>query len=159
MKITKSSVVYTFLINIPVTATLTLTAQFLTNGGFRVVVPDVFVNYAISFPIAIAIGLFVPLMHIGKWFTALFGVANETYTNNLSYRCHATFIGSVIYSLILSPLSYLINRLIYAPGYPIGQYFLDCAKTIPVMIAVGFVSSLFFDIPAYQVAHKNDPSF
>ena len=159
MRIKLSALVYTLTINLPVTIMLTLTAQFMTNGGFRVMVPDVFINFAISYPIAIAIGLVVPLVQIGKWFTALFGVRNDTYTHNLSYRLLATFIASFIYSLILSPLSYLINRLIYDPSYPIGQYVLDCLKTIPVMIGIGFVSSLFFDIPAYKLAHKIDPDF
>lgn len=159
MHITKASLVYNLLLNFAVTSMLTVTAQFLTNGGFRVVVPDVFINFAISYPIALCIGLFIPLMQIGRWFTALFGVKNDTYTNNIAYRCLATFIASLIYSLILSPLSYLINRLIYDPSYPIGQYVIDCLRTIPVMVGVGFVSSLFFDIPAYQAAHKIDPSF
>ena len=159
MKIKLSSFVYTLLLNFPVCIMLTLTAQFMNNGGFRVMVPDVFINFGISFPIAIVIGLVVPLVSIGKWFTALFGVKNDTYTHNLSYRLLATFIASLVYSLILSPLSYLSNRLIYDPNYPIGQYVLDCLKTIPVMVGVGFVSSLFFDIPAYRVAHKIDPEF
>ena len=159
MKIKVSSLVYTLLLNFPVCIMLTLTAQFMNNGGFIVTVPDVFINFAISFPIAIIIGLVVPLVSIGKWFTALFGVKNDTYTHNLGYRLLATFIASLVYSLILSPLSYLINRLIFDPNYPIGQYVLDCLKTIPVMVGVGFVSSLFFDIPAYRVAHKIDPEF
>lgn len=138
---------------------LTLTAQFMNNGGFQVYASDFFINFAISFPIAMAIGLILPLLWLGRWFTALFGVRNDTYTHNILYRCLATFFSSLLYSLILSPISYLINRLIFDPTYPIGQYALDCLKTIPVMVAVGFVSSLFFDIPAYRVAHKIDPNF
>lgn len=138
---------------------LTLTAQFMNNGGFQVYASDFFINFAISFPIAMAIGLILPLLWLGRWFTALFGVRNDTYTHNILYRCLATFFSSLLYSLILSPISYLINRLIFDPSYPIGQYALDCLKTIPVMVAVGFVSSLFFDIPAYRVAHKVDPNF
>lgn len=159
MNFSKSNIVYNLLLNFPVTVMLTITAQFLNNGGFRVTIPDVFINFAISFPIAMAIGLILPLVWLGKWFTALFGVRNDTYTHNLLYRCLATFFASLLYSLILSPLSYLINRLIYDPSYPIGKYVLDCLKTIPVMIGVGFVSSLFFDRPAYLAAHKIDPNF
>ena len=159
MRITKANLVYNLLLNFAVTSMLTVTAQFLTNGDFRVTVPDVFINFAISYPIALCSGLFIPLMQIGRWFTALFGVRNDTYTHNIMYRCLATFIASLIYSLILSPLSYLINRLIYDPSYPIGQYVIDCLRTIPVMVAVGFISSLIFDIPAYQAAHRIDPNF
>ena len=106
-----------------------------------------------------AIGLVIPLLWLGRWFTALFGVKNDTYTHNILYRCLATFIASVTYSFILSPISYLINRLIFDPSYPIGKYAIDCLRTIPVMVGVGFVSSLIFDIPAYKVAHKIDPNF
>lgn len=159
MRFKVSNLVYNLLLNFAVCTMLTLTAQFLNNNGFIVTVPDVFVNFAISYPIAIAIGMLVPLVRIGKWFTALFGVRNDTYTHNLAYRLLATFIASLIYSLILSPLSYLINRLIYDPSYPIGQYVIDCLKTIPVMVGVGFVSSIFFDIPAYRLAHHIDPEF
>ena len=159
MNFSKSNIVYNLLLNFPVTIMLTLTAQFMNNGGFRVAFPDVFINFGISFPIAMAIGLILPLLWLGRWFTALFGVRNDTYTHNLVYRLLATFFASLLYSLILSPLSYLINRLIYDPSYPIGQYVLDCLKTIPVMVGVGFVSSLLFDIPAYKVAHKIDPNF
>ncbi|MBR0439545.1 MAG: hypothetical protein IJK27_02125 [Bacilli bacterium] len=159
MNFSKSNVIYNLLLNLPVCVMLTLTAQFMNNGGFQVYASDFFINFAISFPIAMAIGLILPLLWLGRWFTALFGVRNDTYTHNILYRCLATFFSSLLYSLILSPISYLINRLIFDPTYPIGQYALDCLKTIPVMVAVGFVSSLFFDIPAYRVAHKIDPNF
>lgn len=159
MKITKAKVVYNLLINIPVSSILTITAQFLTHQDFIVYWQDFVINFAISFPIAMMIGLFMPLMGLGKWFTAAFGVKNDTYTHNMAYRLLATFFISVIYSLILSPLSYLINQLIFNPGFSVIQYIFDCLKTIPVMIGVGFMSSLFFDIPAYRVAHKIDPEF
>lgn len=159
MRFRISNLVYNLLLNFAVCTMLTLTAQFMNNNGFIVTIPDVFVNFAISYPIAIAIGMIIPLVRIGKWFTALFNVRNDTYTHNLPYRLLATFIASLIYSLILSPLSYLINRLIYDPSYPIGQYVIDCLRTIPVMVAVGFVSSIFFDIPAYRLAHHIDPEF
>ncbi len=159
MKITKSKLLYTFLLNIPVTTMLTLTAQFMNNGGFIVYWRDFLINFGISFPIAIAIGLILPLVGLGKWFTSLFHVKNDTYTHNLAYRLLATFFASLLYSLILSPISYLINRLIFDPNYPLVSYVLDCLKTIPVMVGVGFVSSLFFDIPAYKAAHAIDPTF
>ena len=159
MNITKAKVVYNLLLNFPVTCMLTLTAQFMNNGGFIVHWKDFLINFAISFPIAMLIGLILPLVGLGKWFTNLFGVKNDTYTHNLAYRLLATFFVSFLYSLILSPLSYLINRLIFDPNYPLIKYILDCLKTIPVMIGVGFVSSLFFDIPAFQAAHKIDPEF
>ena len=159
MNFSKSNIVYNLLLNFPVTCMLTLTAQFLTNGGFKVVPIDFLINFAISFPIAMSIGLILPLVWLGRWFTALFGVRNDTYTHNMLYRCLATFFSSLIYSFILSPTSYLINRLVYDPSYPIGQYALDCLKTIPVMVGVGFLSSLLFDIPAYKFAHKIDPNF
>lgn len=159
MNFSKSNLLYNALLNLPVCIMLTLTAQFMTNGGFRVAVPDVFINFAISYPIAILIGLIMPFLWLGRWFTALFGVRNDTYTHNMLYRCLATFFTSFLYSLILSPISYLINRLIYDPMYPIGQFTIDCLKTIPVMIAVGFVTSLLFDVPAYKAAHAIDPNF
>ena len=159
MNFTKANLVYNVLLNLPVCAMLTLTAQFMNNGGFRVVVPDVFINFAIAYPIAILIGLIMPFVWLGRWFTALFGVKNDTYTHNMLYRCLATFFISLIYSLILSPISYLISKLIYDPSYPIGQYALDCLKTIPVMVAVGFVTSLICDRPAYLAGHKIDPNF
>lgn len=159
MNFSKSNILYNLLLNLAVTTMLTLTAQFLNNGGFIVYAKDFFINFAISFPIAMFIGLVVPLVWLGKWFTGLFGVKHDTYTHNFAYRLLATFFSSLIYSCLLSPLSYLINRLIYDPSYPIGQYALDCLKTIPVMIGVGFVSSLIFDIPAYRAAHAIDPNF
>ena len=159
MNFSKPNLVYNLLLNLPVTVMLTLTAQFLNNGGFKVYAADFFLNFAISFPIAMFIGLVIPLMWLGRWFTALFGVRNDTYTHNIMYRLLATFFSSLIYSCLLSPMSYLINRLIYDPSYPIGQYVLDCLKTIPVMVGVGFVSSLLFDIPAYRVAHHIDKNF
>lgn len=159
MKITKAKFVYNLLVNIPVTSMLTLTAQFLSNGGFICHWKDFVINFCISFPIAMMIGLFIPLVYLGKWFTALFNVKNDTYTHNLAYRLLATFFASFLYSMILSPISYLINRLIFDPNYPLIKYVTDCLRTIPVMIGVGFVSSIFFDIPAFRVAHKIDPEF
>ena len=159
MNFSKSNLLYNVLLNLPVCIMLTLTAQFMTNGGFRVAIPDVFVNFAISYPIAILIGLIMPFLWLGRWFTGLFHVRNDTYTHNMLYRCLATFFTSLLYSLILSPISYMINRLIYDPSYPIGQYAVDCLKTIPVMIGVGFLTSLLCDRPAYLAAHAIDPEF
>lgn len=159
MNFSKSNIIYNLLLNLPVCVMLTLTAQFLNNGGFIVKAADFGINFAISFPIAMFIGLVIPLVWLGRWFTHLFGVKNDTYTHNPAYRLLATFFSSLIYSCLLSPLSYLINRLIYDPSYPIGQYALDCLKTIPVMVGVGFLTSLLFDIPAYKIAHKIDPNF
>lgn len=158
MKFSKANIIYAFLCNIPVSACLCLAANISANHGVFVL-NDFLLNYAISLPVAILICLFVPLIRLGKWFTSLFGVNHETFTGNLMYRLLATLFYSFIYFLILNPVLAISNALINHVWIELSLWFFNWMRTLPGMLAVGFTSSLFFDIPAYRTAHKIDPSF
>lgn len=158
MKIAKANLAYAFLCNIPVSACLCLAANISNNNG-NFVILDFLLNYAISLPVAICISLFVPLIGLGKWFTGLFGIEHETFTNNLMYRLLATLFYSFIYFMILNPVLAIFNGLLSGVWFDIPLFLFNWMRSLPGMLAVGFFSSLFFDIPAYRVAHKIDPNF
>lgn len=151
-------ITYAFVCNIPVCFFLCFTSNVVNNGGQFVFLNFIF-NYLISLPIAICISLFIPLVNWGRKFTKIFNVDNKTFTHNFKYRVIATFLYTCIYFAILNPILALTNNLVYSTWVPLNEYLFNLARTIPLMIMVGFSSSLLFDIPAYKLAHKIDKSF
>ena len=121
------------------------------------------INYAVAFVLAMCVGIFVPLTAIGRWFTALFHVKNDTYTGNVPYRLLATLITSVIFYVTITPtltlLNYLLNRFLFNIETSPTQVFVSMIVAAPVMLLVGFTSSLISDVFAYRVAHKVDDTF
>lgn len=156
--ITKASFVYTLLCNIPICLCIGLAANLSANNFSSIDGLSLLINFAVSFPIAFAVGLFVPLVKIGKWFTGLFKVPHDTYTGNIGYRLLATVCYTIIYFIVLNPFLAVFNGMILG-----DQSFEACFHSwlinIPLMLAVGFFSTLIFDIPAYHIAHKIDPNF
>ncbi len=167
MKWKWSVVIYSAICNIPVCFFLCLTNSIIAASTFSehtliVKFSDISwsvfaINYVVSFLLAMCIGVFIPLTKIGRWFTALFHVKNDTYTGNVPYRLLATLITSIIYYLIISPTLALMNYFIFH-STTIEQTLLNLAISAPLMLLVGFVSSLISDIFAFKVAHKVDPS-
>lgn len=167
MKWKWSVVIYCAICNIPVCFFLCLTNSIIAASHFSdhtliVKFSDISwnifaINYAISFILAMCTGVFVPLTKIGRWFTALFHVKNDTYTGNVPYRLLATLITSIIYYIVISPTLALINYFIFR-STTIDQTLLNMALSAPLMLLVGFVSSLISDIFAFKVAHKVDPT-
>ena len=168
MRIKLASFVYCLICNIPVCFFLCLTAAIIgaTNieEGIMTINFNNFNwlnflwNFLTGFTIAMLVGTFVPLTRIGRWFTALFHVKNDTYTGNMKYRLLATLIITLIYYVAITPALTLLNYLlgVYVTA---GQAYLSMLLNLPIMLLVGFVSSLINDIGAYKVAHMIDESF
>ena len=105
------------------------------------------------------IGNFVPLTKIGRWFTALFGIKNDTYTGNMPYRLLATLITTLIFYVAITPTLTLFNYFVLKIYTTPAQAGISFLINIPIMLIVGFVSSLLNDIAAYKVAHMIDADF
>lgn len=156
MKITLSKFVYNLICNIPVCFFLCLAASLSSSTNI-----DWFmflINFLVSFSLAMLIGLFVPLTQIGKWFTALFKIDNKTYKGNIKYRLLATLISSLIFFIIINPTLTILNYFILQ-DMSIYECFINWLINIPLMLVVGFLSSLISDFAAYKVANKIDKSF
>ena len=168
MRIKVASFVYCLICNIPVCLSLCLAASIIgaTNIESGVLTIDFnsfnwlnfLWNFLLGFTIAMIVGTFVPLARIGRWFTALFHVKNDTYTGNMKYRLLATLIITCIYYLAITPALTLLNYLL-GVYQTVGQALLGMLLNLPIMILVGFVSSLINDIAAYKVAHMIDAEF
>ena len=169
MKIKLASFVYCLICNIPVCFFLCLAASITgasvyADGVLEIHFRDIgwlnmLYNFLVGFTIAMVIGNFVPLTKIGRWFTGLFHVKNDTYTGNMPYRLLATLIITLIYYVAITPTLTLFNYFvlkIYSTPEQCGISFL---VNIPIMLLVGFVSSLINDIAAYKVAHMIDSDF
>lgn len=164
----RASFVYSVLCNIPVSfflclfsaisaassykdGTLTIAFRMMSWGDFGI-------NFAVSFFLACVISNLVPLTRIGRWFTGLFGVKNDTYTGNMQYRLLATLITTGIFFIVISPTLTILNCFIlYQKGWEVAllSFFIN----MPLMLIVGFVSSLISDIAAYKAAHRIDDTF
>ncbi len=169
MRIKVASFVYCLICNIPVCFFLCLAASITGASSFKAGVLEIHFNdiqwlnmlwnFLVGFTIAMVVGTFVPLTRIGRWFTALFGVKNDTYTGNMPYRLLSTLIITLIYYVCITPTLTIFNYFvlkIYTTPEQCGISFLI---NIPIMLLVGFVSSLINDIAAYKVAHIIDSDF
>jgi hypothetical protein len=156
MKITKSALYYNLLVNIPVCFALSLGGALVNS--WDVDWANFGINYAVSFVLAMAIGLFVPLTAIGRWFTGLFHVDNTTYTHNLRYRLLATLISSLIFYMIISPVLTVMNYYLLGAKDPLNTFY-HWLVNFPFLFLVGYTSTLISDLTAYKVAHNVDPNF
>lgn len=156
MKITWSKFVYNVICNIPVCFFLCLAAAL--RASLTIDWANFGINFAVSFTLAMMIGLFVPLTRIGKWFTALFKIDNQTYKGNIKYRLLSTLISSLIFFIVINPTLTILNFLILQ-NMTIEECFIDWLFNIPLMLVVGFLSSLISDFAAYKVANKIDKDF
>lgn len=168
MKIKWSLILYCAICNLPVCFFLCLTsagAGVTSVENWKITIDlaninwfNTLINFLVSYPLAMIIGCFIPLTKIGRWFTSLFGVKNDTYTGNMPYRLLATLSTSIIYWVILSPSLVILNSFILKV-----TTFTDGLKsmliTAPIMLLVAYVSSLINDVFAYRAAHSIDNTF
>ncbi len=169
MRIKVATFVYCLICNIPVCFFLCLAASVIGATDFHsgvltidfnsIVWLNMLYNFLVGFTIAMLVGMFVPLTKIGRWFTALFHVRNDTYTGNMPYRLLATLIITLIYYVAITPALTLFNYFILKIYTTPEQAFASMLVNIPIMLLVGFVSSLINDIGAYKVAHMIDSDF
>ncbi len=169
MKIKIATFVYCLICNIPVCFFLCLAASIVGASNFEagtltIVFKDInwlnmLWNFLVGFTIAMIIGMFVPLTKIGRWFAGLFHVRNDTYTGNMPYRLLATLIITIIYYVAITPTLTLFNYFVLHIYNTPNQAFFSMLLNIPIMLLVGFVSSLINDIGAYKVAHLIDSDF
>lgn len=174
MRFRLSLFVYSLICDIPVSFFLCLASAISAQSDFDSGVLTIsfitidWVNMAINFVIALTLSLlisnFLPLTAIGRWFTGLFHVPNDTYTNNIRYRLLATLIVSLIFFIIISPTLTIINSFVIPAiqgTEPLTwkQALFIFLVNAPIMIIVGFVSSLLNDIVAFKAAHAIDDTF
>lgn len=169
MRIKVATFVYCLICNIPVCFFLCLAASIIGATDFEsgiltinfndIVWLNMLYNFIVGFTIAMLVGMFVPLTKIGRWFTGLFHVRNDTYTGNMPYRLLATLIITLIYYVAITPALTLFNTYVLKIYTTPAQAFAAMLVNIPIMLLVGFVSSLINDIGAYKVAHMIDSDF
>lgn len=174
MKFRLSLLVYSLICDIPVSFFLCLASAISAQSDFDSGVLTIsfitidWLNMATNFVIALVLSLlisnFIPLTAIGRWFTALFGVPNDTYTNNIKYRLLATLITSFIFFSIISPILTIVNAFVLPAIQgtdPLSwqQALFIFVVNAPLMLIVGFVSSLINDVVAFKAAHAIDDTF
>ena len=169
MRIKIATFVYCLICNIPVCFCLCFAAAVIGASDFEagtltivftnIVWLNILWNFLVGFTIAMCVGMFVPLTKIGRWFAGLFHVRNDTYTGNMPYRLLATLIITLIYYVAITPALTLFNFFVLHVYTTASQAFASMLVNIPIMLLVGFVSSLLNDIGAYKVAHLIDSDF
>ena len=116
------------------------------------------INFAVSYIIGMSISMFIPLMTIGKWFTAKFKVDNETYTSNIKYRLLASLIISLIYFVVLNPTITLLDYFLCNVQDGLA-YFISWCWQAPIILITSYAYSLGSDFIAYHIAHLIDKRF
>ena len=173
MKFRLAVFVYSLICDIPVSFFLCLASAISAQTDFDAGVMTVsfvtidwlnmLMNFVIALSLSLIISNFVPLTAIGRWFTGLFHVPNDTYTHNMKYRLLATLITSFIFFIIISPTLTILNSFVFPaiegkdPLTWKQALFIFLVNT-PLMLLVGFVSSLINDIVAFKAAHAIDNS-
>lgn len=147
-----------------ITAQSNLDAGVLTINFNTIDWTGFIINFAIALTLSLIISNFVPLTLIGRWFAKLCHVPNETYTGNVKYRLLATLSTTIIFFVIISPTLTVFNCIIYPlikgeDILTIKQIIFNFLVNMPILLIVGFVSSLINDLAAYKAAHQIDHSF
>lgn len=155
MKITFSSFIYNVICNSGVCFLLCLAASLKISLNINWW--SFGINFAVAFGLSMIVGLFIPLVKIGRWFTGLFKVKNDTYKGNIKYRLLATSIISFIFFIVVNPSLAILNYFIN--NQTIYETFINWLINIPFMLLIGFISSFISDFPAYKVANKIDNEF
>ena len=155
-KIFLAKLTYALICNLFMSFLINMTGSLLVNVNVDWKIFGI--NFAISYVIGIFISMFIPLVTIGKWFTARFNVDNETYTSNIKYRLLASLIISLIYFVVLNPtittLDYFLCNI--QDGY---AYFLDWCWQAPIILVTSYCYSIGSDYVAYHLAHLVDNRF
>lgn len=166
--------VYSLICDIPVSFSLCLvsaiSAQTDFDGGIMTISfvtidwLNMLMNFVIALTLSLIISNFVPLSAIGRWFTGLFHVPNETYTNNMKYRLLATLIISFIFFIVISPTLTILNSFVFPAiqgKEPLTwkQALFIFVVNAPMMLLVGFIASLINDLAAFKAAHAIDDTF
>ncbi len=146
---------YVLLSNLIVAFLLNFSVQFLFSQ--YVDWNNLLLNFSVAFLVGVIIGSSLPLVKIGKWFTKIFKVENETYTNNILYRLLATLIINSIFFIFINPTITIVNFIVYNQDHLIA--FLNWLWTAPYVFIVGYCASLIGDFIAYRCAHKIDNNF
>ena len=159
---------YSVCCNIPVCLALTFTSCIINVTSLDNLVFTVNLNnfnwlsfatnLVLAFILAMIVSLCVPITLIGRWFTALFKVKNDTYEGNMKYRLLATFIASIIFYLAITPTLGLINYFVFEQT-DFLKFIVLLIINMPLMLIVGFVSTLINDVFAYKVARAIDNNF
>lgn|SRR5574344_1854162 len=156
MKKVLSKLIYNIICNLLVAFALCFASALISSSPIDWV--NFAINLLVAFTLSMAIGLFVPLTNIGKWFTGLFHIKNDTYAGNIKYRLLSTLIISFIYFIVVNPTLTILNFFMLG-----DKTFQECLISwlinIPFMLLVGFTSSFVFDFPAYRIAKKIDYNF
>lgn len=148
-------VVYVLFSNLIVAFLLNFSTQFLYSQYVNW--SNLLLNFLIAFSIGVLIGFICPLVKIGKWFTKVCKVENETYTNNIKYRLLATLIINSIFFIFINPTVTIVNFFVYNQDGLTS--FLNWLWTAPYVFLVGYCASLIGDFIAYRCAHKIDNKF
>lgn len=166
--------VYSVICGVPVSFFLCITSAIVSQSNLESGILTVnfttidwmnfLTNFVIALILSIMISNFIPLTAIGRWFTGLFHVPNQTYTGNIKYRLLATLSSTFIFYIIISPTLTLVNCVIYPlikhqPILSGGQILLSMLINMPILLLVGFVASLINDLMAYRAAHHIDHNF
>ena len=166
--------VYSLICGIPVSFFLCLSSAIVSQSDFDHGILTInfttidWLNFATNFVIALTLSIlisnFIPLTAIGRWFTGLFHIPNETYTGNIKYRLLATLSSTIIFYLIISPTLTLVNCVIYPlilnePVMSGKAILVSMLINMPILLLVGFVASLINDLAAYKAAHYIDHTF
>ncbi len=155
----KASLVYNLLMNLGVCFFLCL-ASNVAATHWNVDWEIVLFNLAISYPVAVIVGMSIPLVKLGRIVTNWFGVNNVTFEHNMLYRIIATFFYSCIYFSILNPFLTTVAILMGHASFPnFYAFFISWLRGIPLMLIVGFTASMVFDRPCFLLARRIYPDF
>jgi hypothetical protein len=168
MKVRWSQIVYGLIVNLAVCFFLCLTSSLAAatdfeNGIIQIDLKEInwinlLINFLVGYAIDNLVGIIIPFVSIGKWFTGLFHIKNDTYTNNMPYRLLAILSSTIIYWAILSPSLMILNVYILNM-MSIKEGLFSLLLNAPIMLLVGYITTLLNDIAGYKVAHKIDKDF
>ncbi len=137
----------TLIMNIPVAAAISLTAQLL---AIHTVIPQLFfINFGIAYVISFLIGMFIPAVRWGIGFATVCKAKPDSLPFGLCINVIVNLVYVVINCIILTFFNVVILN-----GAPVIAFFIGMATTFVPIYLVGYVVSFLWNRPSEKIAEK-----
>lgn len=143
----KWCVVNTLLMNIPIAAGISLSAQLLAIG--KVILPLFFINFAIAYILSFLVGMTIPAVKWGMGFAGLCKAKPNTLKFGLCINAVVNLVYVVVNEIVLTYFNVVI--LNHAPVIAVVFGILE--TFIPIYI-IGFIISFVWNQPAEKITNN-----
>lgn len=148
MEMTKKvKLVYTLLLNLPITLAISLAAQMIGRG--RIEAGPFLLSFLLSYLICFLLGMCLPLVPWGMRFAR----ACKAQPGGLGFSLLITAVVNLAYVVVNTLILTFVNVVLLA-HLPVTVFLLSVLRSILPIYLVGFVVAFLWNPTAQKLAHR-----